>query len=217
MKRAAARAAAQAAVRGSGRIRRGDRRGVCQRRTSETHVRVSLALDGSGRSDARTGVGFLDHMLKLLARHALLDLEVRCTGDLQVDAHHTVEDIGIAIGEALKKALGDKRGIRRFGAFLAPLDEALARAVVDLSGRPFLVYRVPLRRHKVGEMDSELFEDFFTALADHARLNLHLDLLRGRNSHHSIEACFKAFARALREAVSYDPRESGVPSTKGVL
>jgi imidazoleglycerol-phosphate dehydratase len=180
-------------------------------------VRVAVVLDGRGSSEAHTGIGFLDHMLTLLARHSLIDLSVRCDGDLQVDAHHSVEDVGIAIGEALRKALGDKSGIRRFGAFLAPLDEALARAVVDLSGRPFLVYRVPLRRHRIGELDSELIEDFFTALADHARLNLHLDLLRGRNSHHCVEACFKAFARALREAISIDAREAGVPSTKGVL
>lgn len=206
----------QAAIRrrqGAGR----NRRGTSQRRTAETNVRVSLSLDGRGRAQVKTGVGFFDHMLTLLARHALVDLKVSCDGDLRVDAHHSVEDVGIGIGEALRKALGEKRGIRRFGVFVAPLDEALARAVVDLSGRPFLVYRVPLRRHRIGEMDSELFEDFFTALVDHARLNLHLDLLRGRNSHHCIEACFKAFARALREAVSRDPRERAVPSTKGVL
>jgi imidazoleglycerol-phosphate dehydratase len=190
---------------------------VIERRTGETRVRVRLALDGRGHAAVSTGVGFLDHMLTLLARHALVDLEVRCRGDLQVDAHHSVEDVGIVLGDALRQALGDKRGIRRFGTFVAPLDEALARAVVDLSGRPYLVYRVPLRRHRIGEMDSELFEDFFTALVDHARLNLHLDLLRGRNSHHCVEACFKAFARALREAVSLDRRERGVPSTKGAL
>ncbi len=196
---------------------RGARRATCERRTAETRVRVSLNLDGAGRARIRTGVGFLDHMLTLVARHALVDLQVRCAGDLEVDDHHSVEDVGIALGQAVEKALGDKRGIRRFGAFLAPLDEALARAVVDLSGRPFLVYRVPLRRQRVGEMNSELFEDFFKALSDHARLNLHLDLLRGRNSHHCVEACFKAFARALREAVARDPRELGVPSTKGAL
>lgn len=193
------------------------RRGACERRTSETQVRVALSLDGRGRARVGTGLGFLDHMLVLLARHALVDLEVRCRGDLHVDAHHSVEDIGIALGEALRLALGDKRGIRRFGAFLAPLDEALARAVVDLSGRPYLAYRVPLRRQRIGEMDSELFEDFFAALVDHGRLTLHLDLLRGRNSHHCVEAAFKAFARALREAVARDPRERGVPSTKGIL
>lgn len=210
-------AAGSAPIAGPAAPARGARRGACERRTAETRVRVALDLDGSGRSEVRTGIGFLDHMLALLARHALVDLEVRCDGDLEVDAHHSVEDVGIALGEALRQALGDKRGVRRFGAFLAPLDEALARAVVDLSGRPFLVYRVPLRRHRIGEMDSELFEDFFAALAEHARLNLHLDLLRGRNSHHCVEASFKAFARALREAMAIDPRESGVPSTKGVL
>ncbi|MEE9219059.1 MAG: imidazoleglycerol-phosphate dehydratase HisB [Acidobacteriota bacterium] len=174
-------------------------------------------LDGRGWAKIRTGIGFFDHMMEILARHAMLDLEIVCDGDLRVDAHHSVEDIGIALGEALLQALGDKRGVRRFGSFLAPLDEALGRAVVDLSGRPFLVYRVPMRRHRLGEMESELFEDFFTALADHGRLNLHLDLLRGRNSHHCIESVFKAFARALREAVSRDRRETEVPSTKGVL
>jgi imidazoleglycerol-phosphate dehydratase len=190
---------------------------VCERRTAETRVRVALNLDGGGRAAVETGLGFLDHMLTILARHALVDLEIKCRGDLQVDAHHSVEDIGIAFGGALRQALGDKRGIRRFGSFLAPLDEALARAVVDLSGRPYLVYRLPLRRHRIGEVDSELFEDFFAALVDHGRLNLHLDLLRGRNSHHCVEAAFKAFARALREAVALDRRESGVPSTKGIL
>jgi imidazoleglycerol-phosphate dehydratase len=199
------------------RTRRPARRAALERRTGETRVRVRLALDGRGRAAISTGVGFFDHMLTLVARHALVDLEVRCRGDLRVDAHHSVEDVGIVVGDALRQALGDKRGIRRFGVFVAPLDEALARAVIDLSGRPYLVYKVPLRRHRIGEMDSELFEDFFTALVDHARLNLHLDLLRGRNSHHCVEACFKAFARALREAVSFDARERGVPSTKGAL
>ncbi len=198
-------------------LRRGRRRGTCERRTTETRVSVTLDLDGKGTAKVNTGVGFMDHMLSILARHALIDLQVACTGDLQVDAHHSVEDIGIAIGETLKQALGEKRGIRRFGSFLAPLDEALARAVIDLSGRPFLLYRIPLRRHRIGEMDSELFEDFFSALVDRGRLNLHLELLRGRNSHHCIEAAFKAFARALREAVSRDERERGVPSTKGNL
>ena len=196
---------------------RGHRRGTCEHRTTETQVSVTMDLDGKGRAKVQTGIGFMDHMLSILARHALIDLNVRCTGDLQVDAHHSVEDLGIAMGEALKQALGEKRGIRRFGSFLAPLDEALARAVIDLSGRPFLVYRIPLRRQRIGEMDSELFEDFFNALVDRGRLNLHLDLLRGRNSHHCIEAAFKAFARALREAVSRDQRERGVPSAKGSL
>jgi imidazoleglycerol-phosphate dehydratase len=197
--------------------RRARRCGVCDRRTSETRVRASIDLDGRGQAQVQTGVGFLDHMLSIVARHALIDLKVHCAGDMRVDAHHSVEDIGIALGEALQQALGAKRGIRRFGSFVVPLDEALARAVVDLSGRPCLVYRVPLRRHRIGEMDSELFEDFFNALVDHGRFSLHLDLLRGRNSHHCIEAVFKAFARALREAVTLDRRERGVPSTKGVL
>jgi imidazoleglycerol-phosphate dehydratase len=187
------------------------------RTTRETDIRLRLALDGQGRASVRTGIGFLDHMLTSLATHARFDLDVRCKGDLHVDAHHSVEDVGIALGAALQQALGDKRGIARFGYAYVPLDEALSRSVVDLSGRPYLHYDVTFRARNVGAMPTELFEDFFWALADHARLNLHLDLIRGRNAHHIAETLFKATARALKMAVAVDPRVSGVPSTKGRL
>jgi imidazoleglycerol-phosphate dehydratase len=176
-----------------------------------------LKLDGEGRSKISTGVGFLDHMLTSLATHARFDLEVRCRGDLHVDAHHTVEDVGIALGGALLSALGDKKGIVRFGHAYVPLDEALSRAVIDLSGRPWLHFGVVFKARQVGAMPTELFEDFFWALADHGRLNLHLDTLRGRNAHHIAETLFKATARALRMAVARDPRVKDVPSTKGSL
>jgi imidazoleglycerol-phosphate dehydratase len=188
-----------------------------QRKTRETDIDLRLSLDGEGRARIQTGIGFLDHMLASLATHARFDLDVRCRGDLHVDAHHSVEDVGIALGEALKQALGDKKGIVRFGHAYVPLDEALARSVVDLSGRPWLHYGVQFRARQVGDMPTELFEDFFWALADHARLNLHLDLVRGRNAHHIAETLFKAVARALAMAVAVDPRVKGVPSTKGSL
>lgn len=193
------------------------RKGVVRRRTRETDVSVSLDLDGSGRSRVATGIGFLDHMLASFATHARFDLRVRCQGDLQVDAHHSVEDVGIGLGEALKQALGSKSGIVRFGHAYVPLDEALSRCVVDLSGRPFLHYDVKFRARQLGSMPTELFEDFFWALADHGRLNIHLDLVRGRNAHHIAETLFKALARALAMAVARDPRSTGVPSTKGSL
>jgi imidazoleglycerol-phosphate dehydratase len=188
-----------------------------QRRTRETDVDLRLGLDGGGRAKIQTGIGFLDHMLASLATHARFDVDVRCRGDLHVDAHHSVEDVGIALGQALKQALGDKKGIVRFGHAYVPLDEALARAVIDLSGRPWLHYGVEFRARRIGDMPTELFEDFFWALADHARLSLHLDLVRGRNAHHIAEALFKATARALAMAVALDPRVKGVPSTKGTL
>ena len=187
------------------------------RKTRETDIDLRLGLDGEGRAKVQTGIGFLDHMLASLATHARFDLDVRCRGDLHVDTHHSVEDVGIALGQALKQALGDKKGIVRFGHAYVPLDEALARSVVDLSGRPWLNYGVEFRARRIGDMPTELFEDFFWALADHARLNLHLDLLRGRNAHHIAEALFKATARALAMAVALDPRVKGVPSTKGSL
>jgi imidazoleglycerol-phosphate dehydratase len=187
------------------------------RRTRETDLRVWLTLDGSGASRVKTGVGFLDHMLASLATHGRFDLELACRGDLHVDAHHTVEDVGIGIGQALRQALGDKRGIVRFGHAYVPLDEALSRCVVDLSGRPFLHFGVAFKARQIGSMPTELFEDFFWALADHGRLTLHLDTLRGRNSHHIAETLFKAAARALSMAVARDPRVTGVPSTKGML
>jgi imidazoleglycerol-phosphate dehydratase len=193
------------------------RRAEVRRKTKETDITLSLNLDGEGRSKIATGVGFLDHMMTALATHGRLDLGVRARGDLHVDAHHTVEDVGIALGDALLEALGDKKGIGRFGHAYVPLDEALSRCVVDLSGRPWLHFGVVFKARQVGAMPTELFEDFFWALADHGRLNLHLDNLRGRNAHHIAETLFKATARALRMAVALDPRVRGVPSTKGTL
>ncbi len=187
------------------------------RNTAETQIALRLNLDGAGVADVQTGIGFLDHMLTLFAKHSGSDLTVRATGDLQVDDHHLTEDIGIALGQALKLALGDKKGIRRYGDILLPMDEALMLAAVDCSGRPFFVWEVTLPQPKVGTWDSELAEDFFRALAVNGGLTLHLRLLSGTNTHHIVEAAFKACARALREALSADPRETGVPSTKGTL
>jgi imidazoleglycerol-phosphate dehydratase len=188
-----------------------------RRKTRETDVRLSLAVDGRGRSKIATGIGFLDHMLTSFATHGRFDLDVACKGDLHVDAHHTVEDVGIALGDALREALGDKAGIVRFGHAYVPLDEALARCVVDLSGRPYLHYDVTFKARQVGSMPTELFEDFFWALADHGRLNVHLEAIRGRNAHHIAETLFKAASRSLAMAVARDPRVTGVPSTKGTL
>ncbi len=194
------------------------RRADIVRETSETAIRVALDLDGSGRSEIATGVGFLDHMLTALARHSLIDMTIAARGDLHIDFHHTVEDVGIVIGQCLKQALGDKRGIRRYGAALLPMDEALAECAIDISGRPFLAWSVPFARDKVGEMDTELFEEFFRALAFNAGITMHMTLKAGTNAHHVAEACFKATARALRQATEADPRAEGdIPSTKGVL
>jgi len=193
------------------------RKARIERKTKETDIALSLGLDGTGRSRIKTGIGFLDHMLTSLATHARLDLDVRCKGDLHVDAHHSVEDVGIVFGQALKQALGDKKGIVRFGHAFCPLDEALTRAVVDLSGRPWLHFGVTWKARAVGGMPTELFEDFFWALVDHGRFNLHLDVIRGRNSHHIAETLFKGTARALAMAVARDPHKGGVPSTKGSL
>jgi imidazoleglycerol-phosphate dehydratase len=193
------------------------RRAVVKRKTRETDIELSLGLDGEGRSKIATGIGFLDHMLTAFATHGRFDLDVRCKGDLHVDAHHSVEDVGIALGQALKQALGDKQGIVRFGHAYCPLDEALSRCVIDLSGRPWLHFEVKFKAQKVGDMPTELFEDFFWALADHGRLNVHLDVIRGRNAHHIAETLFKASSRALSMAVARDPRVKGVPSTKGSL
>jgi imidazoleglycerol-phosphate dehydratase len=193
------------------------RKATVERKTRETDIRLALALDGSGRSRVATGIGFLDHMLTALATHGRFDLDVRCKGDLHVDAHHSVEDVGIALGDALLKALGDKKGIVRFGHAYVPLDEALSRCVIDLSGRPYLHYGVTFKARQVGTMPTELFEDFFWALADHGRLNIHLEAIRGRNAHHIAETLFKSTARALSMAVALDPRVKGVPSTKGSL
>ena len=188
-----------------------------RRTTRETDVRVRVDLDGRGEASVATGVGFLDHMLAQLARHGHLDLEVSCQGDLHVDGHHTVEDVAITLGEAIAEALGDKAGIARYGSAYVPMDEALARAVVDLSGRPFLVYRVENPRDRVGDLYTELVEHFFLSMATAARCTLHVELLYGRNQHHVTEACFKAVARALSAAAARDPRVEGVPSTKGAL
>ena len=188
------------------------------RNTLETRIRVALDLDGTGVARLATGVGFFDHMLDQIARHGLIDLTVEASGDLHIDAHHTIEDVGITIGQALAKALGDKKGLRRYGHAYVPLDEALSRVVVDLSGRPGLVFNVPFTRAMIGEFDVDLVHEFFQGLVNHAGITLHIDALRGDNSHHQCETLFKAFARALRMAVEADPRAAGaVPSTKGSL
>lgn len=188
------------------------------RTTAETQIEVALNLDGTGVYDNRTGVGFFDHMLDQLSRHSLIDLTIRATGDLHVDDHHTVEDTGIAIGQALTRALGDKKGIRRYGNFHLAMDDSLVRAALDLSARPFLVWNVDFPTEKIGTFDTQLVREFFQALSTHGGMTLHVDRLHGINSHHIAEAAFKAVARALREAVEPDPRMAGVlPSTKGAL
>lgn len=187
------------------------------RETGETSIRVRVDLDGQGRARISTGIGFFDHMLELLAGHSAVDIEVEATGDLAVDEHHTVEDVGIALGEALSRALGERRGIRRYG-FLLPMDESLAQVAVDLGGRPYLVFDAEFRRERVGELPTELVQDFFKALSDSLKANIHVKLHYGRNDHHKIEAIFKAFARSLRMALERDERfAEDVPSTKGVL
>jgi imidazoleglycerol-phosphate dehydratase len=188
------------------------------RRTAETDVSLSIALDGTGKAEISTGVGFLDHMLELFARHGLFDLTVTVTGDLHVDQHHTTEDTGIALGQALLEALGDKKGISRYADIHLPMDETLTRLAVDISGRPFLVFRTTFPTEKIGAFDTELVREFFQAFAINAGLTLHVETLYGANSHHIAESCFKGLARALRRAVAVDPREEGrVPSTKGTL
>ena len=188
------------------------------RATTETDIRLTLALDGTGKAEVATGVGFFDHMLTALARHSLMDLTIAAKGDLHIDDHHTVEDVGIVLGQALRQALGDKRGIRRFGQCLLPMDEALAEAAIDISGRPFLAWSVPFQRPKIGTFDTELVEEFFRAFAFNAGITLHVTLKAGSNAHHVAEASFKAVARALRMAIEMDPRAAGtIPSTKGSL
>jgi len=188
------------------------------RNTKETQIKVVLNLDGTGRQSIDTGVPFLDHMLDQIARHGLIDLDIKAVGDLQIDAHHTVEDVGITIGLALAQALGDKTGIRRYGHAYVPLDEALSRVVIDLSGRPGLLFDVPFTRARVGDFDVDLSREFFQGLVNHALMTLHIDNLKGINAHHQCETVFKAFGRALRMAVEPDARQAGiVPSTKGVL
>lgn len=195
-----------------------ERTASVERDTLETQVQVNLNLDGRGRSSLDLGVPFLEHMLDQVARHGLVDLEIRAQGDLHIDAHHTVEDVGITMGQALRQALGDKKGIRRFGHAYCPLDEALSRVVVDFSGRPGLEFHVEFPRAVVGGFDVDLFREFFQGLVNHAQMTLHIDSLRGRNTHHIIETVFKAFGRALRMAAELDPRMADVtPSTKGSL
>ena len=188
------------------------------RTTSETDIALTLCLDGTGKADIATGIGFLDHMLTAFARHGMFDVTIRATGDLHIDFHHTTEDVGIVLGRAFAQALGEKRGIRRFGQALVPMDEALAEAAVDISGRGFLVWNVEFQRPKIGEMDTELFEEFFRAFASNAALTLHINRRAGHNAHHVAEACYKSAARALRMAVEPDPRAGeAIPSTKGSL
>ena len=193
------------------------RRAEIHRQTKETDVRISLALDGQGVARIATGIPFLDHMLELFARHGLFDLDVACRGDLHIDDHHSVEDIAICLGQAFHQALEDKAGISRYGASLVPMDEALCRSVIDLSGRSYLVYEVQTKKKQIGNFSVELAEHFWRSFAESLHCNLHLDLLRGRNTHHILEASFKATARALRQAVERDPRIAGVLSTKGTL
>ena len=187
------------------------------RDTLETKIQIEINLDGTGASELDTGVPFFDHMLDQIARHGLIDLKVKAVGDLQIDAHHTVEDTGIVLGEALREAIGDKKGLTRYGHFYAPLDEALSRVAVDLSGRPGLYTDVTYTRARIGDFDVDLLQEFFQALVNHARITLHIDNLKGKNAHHQAESIFKALGRALRMAVSQDPRQSGTPSTKGAL
>jgi len=196
---------------------RTDRTGVVARKTTETDIRLSLAIDGRGQYAVETGIPFLDHMLELFAKHGFFDLTVRAAGDLEVDYHHTVEDVGLALGQALREALRDKKGIRRFGEASVPLDEALVTTVVDLSGRPFFVYDVKIEQAKIGAFDVELIHDFLLALTNQAAMNLHVRMASGRNPHHIVEATFKSLARALDQATQRDARVVGVPSTKGSL
>lgn len=194
------------------------RQASVERNTHETQISVSLNLDGTGVYDVSTGIGFLDHMLEQLSRHSLIDLTVRAKGDIHIDYHHTTEDSGIAIGQAVAQALGDRKGITRYGSALIPMDETLTQVALDLSNRPYLIWKVDFRRDKIGEMDTELFKEWFQAFAQAAGVTLHVQNMYGENSHHIIESTFKALARALRQAVEIDPRKAdAVPSTKGVL
>jgi imidazoleglycerol-phosphate dehydratase len=194
------------------------RRAAVKRRTKETAITASVDLDGTGACDVATGIGFLDHMIEQLARHSLIDITLRAEGDLHIDQHHTTEDSGIVLGQALAKALGDKKGIARYGFAYLPMDDTLTRVALDVSGRPYLVWKVAFTRSKVGEMDTELFREWFQAFAQHAGLTLHVETLYGENSHHIAETCYKALAKALRQAVAIDERQkSSVPSTKGQL
>ncbi|MGJ3647472.1 imidazoleglycerol-phosphate dehydratase HisB [Sphingomonas sp. GlSt437] len=194
------------------------RTATISRATKETSIDVTVGLDGTGTYEVSTGIGFLDHMIEQLSRHSLIDMSVKTVGDLHVDQHHTVEDTALALGEAVAKALGDKAGIRRYGDALSPMDETLTRVALDISGRPWLVWKVPFSQARLGEMDTELFEHWFHSFAQTAGLTLHVETLYGQNNHHIIESAFKGLARALRTAVEIDPRKGGaIPSTKGVL
>jgi imidazoleglycerol-phosphate dehydratase len=193
------------------------RRAKTERKTKETEISITLNVDGSGKAEIKTGMPFLDHMLDIFTRHGLFDVDLKAKGDLEVDYHHTVEDVGLALGQSFKQALGEKQGIRRFGEASCPLDETLARVVVDLSGRPYLSYNVKIRPGRVGDFDTDLPHEFFAAFANQLGMNLHIDVIRGENPHHIIEACFKAFARAMDAATGMDERIKGVLSTKGSL
>jgi imidazoleglycerol-phosphate dehydratase len=194
------------------------RKASVERKTKETEIAVSVDLDGSGKSEIATGIGFLDHMLEQLSRHSLIDLTVKAKGDLHIDFHHTTEDTGIAIGEAVSKALGERRGINRYGDAMIPMDETLTRVALDASNRPYLIWKVSFTKPKLGEMDTELFKEWFQAFAQSAGLTLHVENIYGENNHHIVESCYKGLARALRVAVEIDPRKSdAIPSTKGVL
>ena len=194
------------------------RRATCERKTKETEISAELDIDGSGRHDIATGIGFLDHMLEQLARHSLMDLRLRAKGDLHIDQHHTTEDTGIVLGTAFCEAMGECRGIRRYASVVIPMDETCTRVSVDISGRPYLIWRVKMPRARLGEMDTELFKEWFHAFAQNARITLHVDNLYGENTHHIVESCYKGLARALREAAAPDARQANrVPSTKGVL
>jgi imidazoleglycerol-phosphate dehydratase len=193
------------------------RTGTVERKTKETEIVVAVDLEGSGKADIETGMPFFDHMLDSFSRHGLFDIKLQARGDLEVDYHHTVEDVGLALGEAFKKALGDKQGIRRFGEASCPLDETLAKVVLDLSGRPYLSYNVKIRPGRVGSFDTDLPHEFYAAVTNQLGMNLHIDVIRGENPHHIIEACFKAFARAMDMATGFDERIKGVLSTKGSL
>ncbi len=188
-----------------------------KRQTKETSISLSINLDGTGQSEIATGVGFLDHMLTLFSRHSLIDLTVQCKGDIEIDYHHTVEDIGLALGTAFDKALGERRGIRRYGFFNLPMDESICETAVDLGGRPFLVYKTSLTSTFVRDFDTKLFEEFFRAVSVNARMNLHVRHSGGNEAHHAAESMFKSFARAMRMATEADPRDAGVPSSKGVI
>lgn len=188
------------------------------RKTNETSIKVELSLDGTGKYDIKTGIGFFDHMLEQLSRHSLIDMKIRADGDLHIDAHHTTEDVGIAIGQALSKALGDRAGITRYASLDLAMDETLTRAALDVSGRPFLIWQAEFSRDKVGDFDTELFQEFFQAFSQNAGITLHVTNIYGTNNHHIAETCFKAVARCLRTAIEIDPRQQGViPSTKGSL